>query len=148
MASLIISLTTLAGLAFVLFKHKSEKAIVFSAQTRWLFWAGIIVLGLYSVFWFALGFAEFNTSISVSLFHIIPGAAALIMLWIARKIPLETGLALGFQGLALAIYTLAAVSGTFNNRLASALFTAAPPILAGLLILWACGLSLTRPKQS
>ncbi len=148
MASLITSLITLAVLGFLLVRHKNENTITFNTQTRWLFWVGLLVLGLYATFWFALGFTEVNTSLTVSLFHIIPGASALVTIWIARKLPLETGLALGFQGLALAIYTLVVVSGTFNNRLASALFTAAPPILASLLILWACGLSLTRAKQA
>jgi hypothetical protein len=148
MASLIISIVTLAILTFYLIRRRNIQAIQFTPGSRWLFSAGLVVLAVYAIFWFALGIVEMSTSITASFYHIIPGLGALSMLWIARKIPLESGLALALQGLALAFYTLAAVSGTLNNRMASAAFSGAPLILAGLLILWACGLSLARKPQN
>ena len=146
MAFLIIALITLSILIFFLVRRKNVPAIVFRGGTRWLLWTGLLVLGLYAIFWFALGVVEMSSSLTASIYHIIPGLIALVMVWIIRKIPLESGLALTFQGLAVAVYTLSAVSGSINNRLASSLFSAAPLILAGLCILWACGLALARKK--
>jgi hypothetical protein len=147
MASLIISIVTLAILAFYLITRKTIKPMIFTPGARGMFWAGLLVLAVYAIFWFALGIVEMSASITASFYHIIPGVGALVMLWIARKIPLESGLAVALQGLALAVYTLAAVSGTLNNRMVSAAFSGAPLILAGLLILWACDLALARKPR-
>jgi|GEM_PF-5995978 len=148
MAPLLIALLTLAVLVYLYLTRKAAQPPAFSGASRWLFWAGLLVLVLYGALWLALSAAESGqASLTASLFHIVPGLAALAMAWLARKLPLETGLALGAQGMALAIYTLTLVSQPLVIRLSSTLFNAAPPILAGLLILWACAFAQSRKAQ-
>ena len=144
MAYLIILGVSVLILAFLFFRRKAASAIQFTPAARWLAWIGLFLLGVQAVFWFGMGIGEISGGVSGGVMHLIPGAALLLTLFLAWKIPLESGLILAFQGLALAVSTLVGTNESFSGLMAVLVFTALPPMLIGLLLLWACGLSLKK----
>ena len=144
MAYLIILAVSLAVLVVLFLRRKSANRITFSTGGRVLLWIALFLLGVQAIFWFGMGIGEISSGTAGAAMHLLPGAGIVLLMFLVWKIPLEGGLVLAFQGLALAVDALVGTSGSTSTRTSALIFVAFPPILVGLVLLWACGLSLKR----
>ena len=145
MESLVLPVLAAAIMLGLYFRKKTHPVIQFTPPGLGLFWAALILQGLYAAFWLMFGLGEVTRSISGGAIHLIPAVSAILLIFTARRLPLEGGLVLAVEGLLLAVYTVISIEAG-ASKLPAILFAAAPAILSGLLLLGAVGLALAAPK--
>jgi hypothetical protein len=148
MVYLILPAVAAVAMVVLSFIRRDQPRPAFPPFGVGLYWAGLVVLGVYTAFWFFFGFGELFGNIQGGWIHLFPAIASALLLWFSRKLPLEGGITLALLGLLLGMYTLASMGASSKTLLPSLLFTAAPSLAAGLLLMAACATTIpnTKPK--
>jgi hypothetical protein len=103
-------------------------------EGRWWVLAAQILLGAYAAFWLYFTFGEvFGGDIS-GLSHLPPALASVGLIYLARKLPLETGFVLLALGVMISAYFLVALDGGISETLPAMVLMSLPYIAAGLLL--------------
>lgn len=104
-------------------------------EGRWWVLAAQILLGAYAAFWLYFTLGEvFGGDIS-GLSHLPPALAAIGLIYLSRKLPLETGIVLVALGVIISAYFLVAVDGGISEILPAMALMSLPYVGSGLLML-------------
>ena len=127
----IVAVVVLAVLAVVKGAFKISPDL---SGGRWWILAAQILLGAYAAFWLYFTLGEvFGGDIS-GLSHLPPAVAAIGLIYLTRKLPLESGIVLVALGVIISAYFFVMVGGELSQKLQPILFLGFPYIAVGLLM--------------
>jgi hypothetical protein len=104
-------------------------------EGRWWVLAAQILLGAYAAFWLYFTFGEVFSGDISGLSHLPPALAAIGLIYLARKLPLETGIVLVVLGVIISAYFLVALDGGISEILPAMALMSLPYVGSGLLML-------------
>ena len=142
MLTAIFMLLAILILAALTWRRPADPTIQQDPRARWLLYLGLLVLGLYAAFYLVFAVGESLGGDPSGLAHLAPAFLLVLLIYLAHRRPVESGWVLLGLGLVTAIYTLIPYflipvegGGAGSVFSPAILITAAPLLLAGLLLL-------------
>jgi hypothetical protein len=135
MIAVFLSLVALVVLVVVAVAKGAFKINPDLAEGRWWVLAAQILLGAYAAFWLYFTFGEVFGGDPGGLGHLPPALAAIGLIFLTRKLPLESGIVLVALGVIISAYFLVMARGELSRNLPGIFLMGLPYIAVGLLML-------------
>ena len=120
--------------------------ILFSnKQAKWVLRGALVLMGIYTIFWLFFGISEMISGDLSGVIHLVPAIMLVVLMFLARRLPIEGGVILVILGvLASVYYIIAAIQGDVSFRVTSILVGGVPYLVFGLIFLVAAALALRK----
>ena len=142
-AFLLVALVVLVVLAVAKGAFKINPDL---AEGRWWVLAAQILLGAYAAFWLYFTFGEVFGGELSGLGHLPPALAAIGLIYLTRKLPLESGFVLAALGVMISAYFVVMSRAELSRNLPAIVLMGLPYMAAGLLLV--VGGFLARAKSN
>ena len=147
MVAVALSLVALVVLAVLAVAKGAFKINPDLSEGRWWVLAAQILLGAYAAFWLYFTFGEvFGGDIS-GLGHLPPALAAVGLIYLTRKLPLESGFVLVALGVMISAYFMVMSRSELSRNLPAILLMGMPYFAAGLLLVVGGILARAKPNK-
>jgi hypothetical protein len=132
----ILTVVAILVLAIIVFRRGPDEVTVSNKQAKWVLRGALVLMGIYAVFWLFFGISEMISGDLSGVIHLVPAIMLVVLMFLARRLPVEGGVVLVILGvLASAYYIIAAIHGGGSFQVTSILVGGVPYLVFGLIFL-------------